>query len=334
MAYLKNKKIVFGLITILLGAGVYFVFFKNSDGIEIYKNKQPASLSAALYQNAGKDTDNDGLRDWEEILWKTDPNNPDTDGDGTTDGDEISEKRNPLIKGPDDELSSNDSQANNPAMPKTLVDALGRQILTTTLVSKQTGQTFNPEEIASAIIQDVNLLAEARESTYSFEDIKVSSAVSPEEIRKYGNSLAEIIITAHQDFELLEDEFVIIKEAAENNNQEKLKQLDNFVKGYDSIAQKIIQLPCPSKNIQAHLKLANTYNGLAIALKNIQTGFDDPLLALVGIKQYQEKASLLNQSMSELNTYFISKNVSFAKEESGFLFEETIRQINNLLSQN
>jgi len=53
-----------------------------------------------------KDSDNDGLKDWEEALWKTDPQNPDTDGDGTPDGKEVAEGRNPAIPGPDDYLPS------------------------------------------------------------------------------------------------------------------------------------------------------------------------------------------------------------------------------------
>ena len=48
------------------------------------------------------DSDNDGLKDWEENLYKTDPWNPDTDGDGYLDGEEINSGHNPLVKGPND----------------------------------------------------------------------------------------------------------------------------------------------------------------------------------------------------------------------------------------
>ena len=47
-----------------------------------------------------KDSDNDGLSDYEEInIYKTDPHNPDTDNDGMSDGDEVKKGRNPLGKG-------------------------------------------------------------------------------------------------------------------------------------------------------------------------------------------------------------------------------------------
>jgi hypothetical protein len=47
-----------------------------------------------------KDTDGDGLSDYEEkYLYGTDPKNPDTDGDGMKDGDEVKRGRNPLGPG-------------------------------------------------------------------------------------------------------------------------------------------------------------------------------------------------------------------------------------------
>src|SRR3990167_8126773 len=47
-----------------------------------------------------KDTDHDGLCDYEEkYLYRTDPKNCDTDGDGMNDGDEVKRGRNPLGPG-------------------------------------------------------------------------------------------------------------------------------------------------------------------------------------------------------------------------------------------
>lgn len=49
------------------------------------------------------DTDGDGLKDWEEVLWKTDPNNSDTNGNGIPDGEEVNLGKNPLTSLPFDE---------------------------------------------------------------------------------------------------------------------------------------------------------------------------------------------------------------------------------------
>ncbi|MEK7596366.1 MAG: thrombospondin type 3 repeat-containing protein [Patescibacteria group bacterium] len=61
-------------------------------------------LTQEAQQEARKDSDQDGLKDWEETLWKTDPQNPDSDNDGTPDGEEIKQNRDPSKPGPDDKL--------------------------------------------------------------------------------------------------------------------------------------------------------------------------------------------------------------------------------------
>lgn len=65
----------------------------------VVKKDDPLSI-------AQKDTDGDGLKDWEEIIIRTDPHNPDTDGDGIPDGQEIEQQRSPVKAGPHDNINA------------------------------------------------------------------------------------------------------------------------------------------------------------------------------------------------------------------------------------
>jgi len=56
------------------------------------------------------DYDHDGLADWEEELYGTDPNNPDTDGDGYLDGEEVASGYNPAKKAPNDKFPIEENQ--------------------------------------------------------------------------------------------------------------------------------------------------------------------------------------------------------------------------------
>jgi hypothetical protein len=95
---LPSKKIV--LIFVACAAAVGGVFFA------VRSSENPASNQDVLKQaaldviessaNDTVDSDNDGLKDWEETLWGTDPHKADTDGDGTPDGQEVKDGRNPL----------------------------------------------------------------------------------------------------------------------------------------------------------------------------------------------------------------------------------------------
>ncbi|KKT19005.1 MAG: Thrombospondin type 3 repeat superfamily protein [Parcubacteria group bacterium GW2011_GWB1_43_8] len=108
MAYLPNKKILFLLFFILLifVGWFYFSDYKNKQAEYVaYKEKSPLVVAMDQTSQLDKDSDGDGLKDWEELLWKTDSNKADTDGDGTNDNEEITLNRNPLKAGPNDKIS-------------------------------------------------------------------------------------------------------------------------------------------------------------------------------------------------------------------------------------
>lgn len=52
-----------------------------------------------------RDTDGDGISDFQETYWKTDAGNPDTDNDGFSDGEEVLSGHDPAKEGPDDLLN-------------------------------------------------------------------------------------------------------------------------------------------------------------------------------------------------------------------------------------
>ncbi len=57
------------------------------------------SLISGLMGSMAQDSDGDGLGDDQEILFKTDKNNPDTDGDGYKDGEEVKNGYDPALPG-------------------------------------------------------------------------------------------------------------------------------------------------------------------------------------------------------------------------------------------
>jgi hypothetical protein len=65
------------------------------DGEEAAAELLPSDSVASFNDT---DTDQDGLKDLEEVRYRTDPKNPDTDGDGFKDGDEVAKGFDPASK--------------------------------------------------------------------------------------------------------------------------------------------------------------------------------------------------------------------------------------------
>src|SRR2546423_718695 len=108
---MPSKKVIYTFVACLIalgGIGFSINYKPSPKKIISNSNNLIAANTVGIEQNLlDKDSDNDGLKDWEETLWKTDPHNPDTDGDGTPDGQEVKEGRNPSVKGPNDKLDKN-----------------------------------------------------------------------------------------------------------------------------------------------------------------------------------------------------------------------------------
>lgn len=118
---IKNPiKIGVLLATLILVTGGVFVLLPSRKSPSYSLNPAPgASPAKEVRLNprllAQEDSDNDGLKDWEEIIIGTDPHNPDTDGDETPDGEEMEQNRIPLDPSSQDNISLKMSQS--PAYP-------------------------------------------------------------------------------------------------------------------------------------------------------------------------------------------------------------------------
>lgn len=120
----KNKAILLAAILPLgLWASVFTFWFinnsssKDTDLIIVQKTNKDfngqATIGQMISENSSIDDDHDGISNWEESIYGTNPHNPDTDGDGYLDGEEVLSGHDPLKKGPDDLIKK--GEINNPS---------------------------------------------------------------------------------------------------------------------------------------------------------------------------------------------------------------------------
>ncbi len=339
-AGLPNKKVVlFGLIALLIAGGVFFVFKKN-------KPKSDESPQAAKFQTASeeiaKDSDNDGLKDWEEVLWKTNPKNPDTDGDGTSDSQEIKENRNPLAKGPDDKLSKEsgtggENSSLSPESSLTLTEVMGRQFLSQYLLLKEEkggGEISETDKNAllESFMGGFGQLAssenfENRNNRYTQSDIKLSAISDENSIKEYGNGLA-LILKKYFD-PIPESEMTVLKKALALQSEAEIKKLGPIADAYRDSAKEALSLKAPPNYSDFHLALINEFYNIAEELDALEKTFSDPAQSMLALKQYHEDSLVAYFILININAYFSTFKVVFNPGEPGEYFKVYLPEENN-----
>ncbi len=252
------------------------------------------------------DTDSDGLKDWEEILWKTNPSIADTDEDGTDDGTEIKDGRDPTIKGPAD----------------TLKRAVSSQ--TSDLAENLFGFYLNERKTAGDILPGTSekLVAEAlakasKPNEYSLiseKNIKTNSDNTVAGYKEYGKNIATIM----SEVSAQPNEVLILAKALEMKDENVLAELDPSIKMYRKILGEITNTPVPSKLASKHLDLINTTIKVVTDIEGIRGVFSDSLLAFSSITSYSQNIISLESSLRVIGSALKQKGVEYSTDEIGY----------------
>ncbi len=323
-------------ITILIGIAIIIVvgtfLVRNVEWNTVLgffsKKTAPEKTEADIQQiqenEINKDSDGDGLKDWEENLWKSDIHDPDTDSDGTPDGEEVREGRDPTIAGPNDTLkketaikniieNAGQSDANS-------TEKLSQEFFAEYLSVKQDGQDITESQKETMI---GNLLAKQVSSssgykTYTASQFNVISDGSAEAIRAYGNTLGGII--TQNSVTDLENEISILQTAVTDQNAEKLNDLDPIITKYQAIIDASLKISVPPTAAELHVNFVNAVSGLVDSITKMKSVIDDPLTSLKGIGIYGDARDGLVKSISGLATYFKENGVVWSTTEYGYTF--------------
>ena len=294
----------------------------DQSGTKASQQVDAAQLKAQLLSE--KDTDGDGLKDWEEVLWGTDPNNPDTDGDGTPDGVEVKEGRNPLVKGPNDTLSSTQSSTTTGSLDTaaqenlTSTQTIGRELFAKYLALRNPDGTMDPTiqtELISSLMQSPEL--QKQYVKYSATSVAAAKSETPDSIKVYGNAIE----TINQKYSpnSNETELDIIQITIQTGDLTELKKLDPIAKGYNSILSALLKVPVPPSAQEAHINLLNALAEVFSDVQDMQHYSDDPVVALRGVINYTSaSASDFLNAWQALKDYFAEKGIVFGPNEPGY----------------
>lgn len=246
---LPSKKFVKTLLGIVVLVAIIALLGSVSNKKTTYKQKKGSVV--VVSETTEKDTDGDGLKDWEESLWGLDIKNPDTDGDGIIDSDEIRKIQEFLGAG-------NENNPDNPANDKTKTGALTRDILTIASAITQSGQVT--KESQGAITDEIAKYLEKREvPTYTIRDITMIDNATPAQVKTYIASIKKSLEhtpMTKNDAQLIAD---YEGNMDTNNMAPYVQTADKFKKEVELLKK----VPVPDQFLGQHLDYMNSLQGLS-----------------------------------------------------------------------
>ncbi|MFH1129447.1 MAG: thrombospondin type 3 repeat-containing protein [Patescibacteria group bacterium] len=286
-----------------------------------------------IVESQNLDTDNDGLKDWEEDLYKTDRLNPDTDNDGYLDGEEINSGHNPLIKAPGDEemfypLPLGDKyNITNKILNSEFIDSIlesyvaqkneyinDHQITSPDeygqTIDKTTVQTMFTRAIAEGyplLIESADQILQKMPEIFNIQisddNIFVSDDNSTENVKSYIEKTSSILKS--KTFLLQQQSFSAVTSAFKEGDFSKI---DTVIKDNAGKIDTLKEIVVPSSWKEIHKEGL----GLILTIRNIFISFrdlpNDPLKAYAALNEFEKFSDRWNG--------FIEKAINLAKQQN------------------
>lgn len=291
--------VVFVLVPLISLGG--FLLFSTLYGTQTPEIIPTANQEHASQEDTSIDSDQDGLKDWEEQIYATDAHNPDTDGDGAKDGDEIAQNRDPLKKGPDDTLTKVDTSATTAASSNAYT---GDQFNLTKKIAEEFSQDYltriaqNPENqldsnaFADKIMQITREQAPPSISLVTTSDIIISRNAVKDDMVRYLKQLNALVLNPSKplpDAKSISDAvagIVHTEDAARTSAASD--HLAMYVNQYNQLLTDVKTISVPKDFVSLHIDFLNTTIKERNALEKIQHVKSDPFTALMGFREYME----------------------------------------------
>jgi hypothetical protein len=304
--YLPSKKFLYLLGSFAILALVFFIIFKLfSNKNSFFTSKTEPKLQTekmTVNQLIQKDSDDDGIFDWEEALWGTDPKNKST-FEGILDADYIRNKRG--------ELKTETDIATNEKLTET--DKFAREFFASYTAMKASGQVDDNtiKDFSTALAQKISDPSIVNQ--YSEKDIKITKNDEPTDKEDYyvtAGGLFEKYKTEGIGDELdIASTMAGVGSTTDNQNQDKLIKVAG---AYKEFAKKLLLIPVPKSLEEYHLRIINSANKTGISVLNMSKMITDPIVGISGTSQYDKYSNELITAVNDLETFLTANDIIYS----------------------
>ena len=301
----------------MTAGGLVFVASKST--------KKPApqgSIKAQVVARSGQsDTDNDGLKDWEEIIVGTDPQNPDTDANGMLDG---ADRANAIV-------FKNEILDDNGSLPLPTAELThnlstymsGRVTKNGTLTKDDFDGSVQNTITNATITATQNILDQ--QNPYTKNDIRIDESV---DAKTYFNAIGYIwekyFPQTQKNTGANKRATVIglIRQAQNSDNAEEhdkaLATISGLRSKYAGLASELKKEPVPSALGEFHLEFINFVANTALSIHNVSLLDEDPILGAIGIQHYIQQMHAGEQVLKMARNATKKNNIIFTDTDSQY----------------
>lgn len=292
--FLPSKKFL-SLMALLISIGGLALLIGSLVGNKTQFTKEKSNTDGSLIvvkDLVEKDTDSDGVPDWKEQLWGTDPSKTITFGT-VSDYDYIHQKETLLAS------TQTGTSAGQGTEPTTTTDAFARDVVTLVSALNASGQ-LTPEN-QNAVVSQIETYVQnhPQSKEYTISDIQLTTENKTSQIT-YGSQITKIISSNP----ITEDDFDITSKYQENIEKNEFTSYIILERKYEIMISQLLKTPVPSGELYMHLDLLNALQGLADTYKGLSLYNSDPLLSFIAYTQAREKIEAFRVASSQLANYF------------------------------
>lgn len=305
-----------------IAAGYYF----SSDLRATIANA--TSTEELLKAYAAKDSDSDGLPDWQESLYGTDAQNPHSVDEKLTDKEAVDQgKVEPKFKSetaPPEKVTASDIPGNLPA-EDSLTERFSKQFFKKFMMSSYAGTAPSSEEVqvfVTSIIADLDSQL-APIPSFSEKDIRFSESNS-EDLIRYIIGIENQYAINTQNLDTSKDEISYLYEVLIENKYDSLPKIQALGKAYGKIAEGMKTIAVPKEIVSGHLELMNATLGLSASIEDMAAFREDPVRTLLGIQRYQSARIQYIESLKSLDTYLTPYTDLLSDTDQGGSFKKLL----------
>lgn len=300
--YLPSKRFVKILcivfVVCLLGLGIRYLLTRKPKLTPQQAQIQEQTKNVPIGDLLNYDTDGDGIRDWEESLWGTDPLKADTDGNGVSDGIEIAEKKKTTNVATDIKASTDESINET--------ERFSRELFAMIMSLSQSGNLTDTalQNLSATLGQ--NIVSQPLSDIYTKEKTKVIPTTLVNEKTYYTKMKA--LITKYSVYGL-GTELSSIESFTDTNTPKSKESIVRTAGAYQSFSKELALVPVPESILVLHLGFVNANDKVGRSLFEIAQADENPVKSVSALLNYTTYSNTLVDDGTALGVYFRTRDI-------------------------